>query len=83
MDLIPIKETLEENRIFADVHDCQEGRGGFKGRPLQGKVEIAYGTFERFRQQGFGSEICSQLVKLALKADSSVQITAHTLPATN
>jgi len=59
------------------------GSGAFKGRPLYGKVEIAYGTFPKFRQRGMGTEICRQLVELSLKTDPSVLITARTLKEEN
>jgi [ribosomal protein S5]-alanine N-acetyltransferase len=113
MELIPIKEKLEENQIFANDPLCQDslymtldyyrvvgysppwigyyvkkgeqlvGSGAFKGRPLHGKVEIAYGTFERFQHQGIGIEICKELVTLSLKTDPSVKITARTFRETN
>ncbi|PSR57440.1 N-acetyltransferase [Adhaeribacter arboris] len=56
------------------------GCGGYKGKPSNGKVEISYGTFKNFRGRGLGTEICRQLVELSLKTDSSVKITARTLP---
>ncbi len=59
------------------------GCAAFKGRPADGKVEIAYGTFEKYQQMGIGTEICKQLVKLSLATDSSVRITARTLPEVN
>jgi [ribosomal protein S5]-alanine N-acetyltransferase len=59
------------------------GSGAFKGAPKNGTVEIAYGTFEPFRQKGIGSEICKLLVGLSLKTDPSVTITARTLPENN
>nr|WP_035455744.1 GNAT family protein [Algoriphagus terrigena] len=59
------------------------GTGGFKGQPVNGAVEIAYGTFEPFRQRGVGAAICRQLVLLAQKSDPSVKITARTLPENN
>ena len=55
------------------------GCGGFKGKPKDGKVEIAYGTFKKYEGQGIGTEICRQLVSLALQADPSLRITARTL----
>jgi len=48
-----------------------------------GKVEIAYGIFPKYRQMGYGTEICRMLVEIALKADSSVLITARTLREEN
>jgi [ribosomal protein S5]-alanine N-acetyltransferase len=59
------------------------GSAAFKGRPVNGVVEIAYSTFDNFRKQGFGATICQKLVELSLKTDSSVRITARTLPETN
>ena len=56
------------------------GGGGFKGQPKNGKVEISYGTFKNFEGQGVGTEICKQLVSLALQIEPSVKISARTLP---
>ena len=109
MELIPIKQTNEENTAFindrwyrgtiritiefykkngfippwicylAVKNGKLVGSGGFKGKPHMGRVEIAYSTLEPFRQQGIGTSICGQLVKLSLAADPSVKITARTL----
>jgi RimJ/RimL family protein N-acetyltransferase len=59
------------------------GAAGFKGPPINGMVEIAYGVFEKHQKQGVGTAICKQLVELSLKTDSSVKITARTLPEKN
>jgi len=59
------------------------GVAAFKGKPVNNRVEIAYGTFPRFRQHGIGTEICQQLVILALKMDPDLIITARTLPEYN
>jgi ribosomal-protein-alanine N-acetyltransferase len=113
VELLAIKETLEENTEFAENTDCSEtlqmcidyyktigyhlpwvqyyaklngiivGNAAFKGAPKNGKVEIAFGTFEKYRQKGIGTEICKCLVQLTLKTDSSVVVTARTLPKTN
>jgi len=68
---------------FARMNGEYTGSGGFKGAPFKGRVEIAYGTFERFRSQGIGTEICGKLVELSLLADPSILITARTLPEKN
>jgi RimJ/RimL family protein N-acetyltransferase len=68
---------------YAHLDGQLVGVGAFKGRPVGGQVEIAYGTFERFQQQGIGTEICRQLVLLSLQTDTSVRITARTLPENN
>jgi len=54
------------------------GAAGYKGRPKDGKVEISYGTFKKYEGQGIGTEICRQLVLLALQTDPNVRITART-----
>jgi RimJ/RimL family protein N-acetyltransferase len=67
---------VEENRKFV-------GSGGFKGAPVDGKVEIAYGTFEPYQGKGIGTEICKLLVDLALKTQPDIRITARTLRTKN
>lgn len=113
IELLPIKQLLQDNIDFLDHPDCQEslemsvqfyarvgysipwigyyarmegnlvGAGGFKGRPMDGKVEIAYGTFPAFQSKGIGTEICGQLVQLAKSTDPSVRIMARTLMEEN
>ena len=113
MQLIPVKEHLEENEEFANIPLCREsllmsvdfykrvgyappwicyyailneqlvGCAGYKGKPIDGKVEIAYGTFEAFRNQGIGSRICEVLVDLAIETNPAIIVTARTLPENN
>lgn len=59
------------------------GSAAFKGRPVDGQVEIAYGTIERFRHQGIGKVICKLLVELSLSTYHSVIITARTFDKRN
>ncbi len=56
---------------------------GFKGKPSDNKVEIAYGTFKKYEGLGIGTEICKQIILLSLKSDSKIKITARTLPENN
>ena len=64
---------------FATIdNDIIVGAAGYKGKPKQGKVEIAYGTFKKYEGQGIGTEICRQLVRLAVQTDHLVRITART-----
>lgn len=56
------------------------GSAGIKGKPINGTIEIAYGTIEEYQHQGVGTAICKLLVDLSLKTDPSVKITARTLP---
>lgn len=55
------------------------GACGYKGKPKDGKIEIAYGTFEKHQNKGIGTEICRQLVLLSLQTDPAIKITARTL----
>ena len=59
------------------------GVAAFKGKPTNGKVEIAYGTIDRFQRQGVSTTSCRLLVELAQQTDPSVTITARTLPGKN
>jgi ribosomal-protein-alanine N-acetyltransferase len=59
------------------------GCAGIKGKPVNGTIEIAYGTFDKFRNQGVGTEICKILVDLSMNTDLSIRITARTLPEHN
>jgi RimJ/RimL family protein N-acetyltransferase len=63
-----------------DDTDAIIGGGGYKGKPKDGKIEISYGTFKKYEGQGVGTEICRQLIALALQTDPSLTITARTLP---
>lgn len=64
---------------FAMVDEAIVGSAGFKGRPLHGRVEIAYGTMPSFQHRGIGTEICRQLVAIAKTTDPGVIVTARTL----
>ncbi len=64
---------------YAKQNNCYVGGAAFKGKPINGAVEIAYGTFEKYRKQGIGTEICKQLVDLSLRTDPAIRITARTL----
>jgi len=59
------------------------GSAGIKGKPVNGRVEIAYGTVEKYRRHGVATAICKMLVDICFKADPSVKITARTLPEKN
>lgn len=113
LQLIPVKETLEENSEFVNNPSCQDtihvtvdyykrigfhppwicyyvidngeimGSAGIKGKPVNGTIEIAYGTVEKHRHKGIGTYICKLLVDLALAADAGIRITARTLPEHN
>ena len=67
--------VIKENQI---VGSC-----GFKGRPKEGKVEIAYWTFEEFENQGISSFSCKELISISQKFDPTITITATTAPGNN
>jgi [ribosomal protein S5]-alanine N-acetyltransferase len=68
---------------YAKKNKALVGCAGIKGKPVNGTIEIAYGTFDQFRNQGIGTEICKTLVDLSLSTDLSIRITARTLPENN
>jgi RimJ/RimL family protein N-acetyltransferase len=59
------------------------GVAGFKGKPVNGTIEISYGTFANYQHRGIGTRICRKMVELSLATDPSVRITARTLPENN
>lgn len=67
--------VIKENQI---VGSC-----GFKGGPKDGKVEIAYWTFENYEGQGISTFSCKQLVTISQEFDSEIIVTATTLPENN
>jgi len=67
--------VIKENQI---VGSC-----GFKGGPKEGKVEIAYWTFEEFESQGISSFSCKELISISQEFDSTITITATTAPENN
>jgi [ribosomal protein S5]-alanine N-acetyltransferase len=67
--------VIKENQI---VGSC-----GFTGQPKDGKVEIAYWTFEEYQQQGVSNFACKELVLISQQTDPSIIITAKTAPEHN
>jgi len=59
------------------------GSCSFTGQPKEGKVEIAYWTFQEFEGKGIGSFACKELVLIAQKTDPTIIITAKTAPQEN
>ena len=56
---------------------------GFTGRPVNGRVEIAYFTFKEFEGQGLASYSCAQLIQITKNADTLLIINAKTAPEKN
>lgn len=59
------------------------GVGGFVSKPVEGKVEIAYGTNKEFERQGVASFACKTLIAIAWQNDPALLITAKTEPRQN
>ncbi|MEO7214232.1 GNAT family protein [Mucilaginibacter sp.] len=68
---------------YAEENGQLVGCGGFKGKPANGQVEIAYYTFPDYEHTGVGGKMCRELVELAQQTDASINITARTLPGEN
>lgn len=57
---------------------AQVGQCGFKGPPLHGVVEIAYGIAPEFEGRGYATEAACALVALAFESDIVQSVIAHT-----
>jgi RimJ/RimL family protein N-acetyltransferase len=68
---------------YVQIDENLVAAAAFKGKPVNNKVEIAYGTFPQYQKQGIGTQIAKTLVELSLKTDPSVRITAQTLKEEN
>ena len=68
---------------YAQLENQLVGCAGYKGKPVDGKIEIAYGVFPQYWQKGIGTQIAKKMVDLALATDPSLTITARTLPEEN
>lgn len=68
---------------FVEMDGNIVANAAFKGQPVDGRVEIAYGTMEQYQNRGIGAAVCRKLVETALATDSNVQVTARTLMEPN
>ena len=65
---------------YLAVHDgIVVGVGGYKGPPVNSKVEIAYGTIPEFEGKGVSTQTCRYLTRRALSHDPDLKVTARTL----
>lgn len=67
--------VIDENKA---VGSCS-----FTGKPIDGKVEIAYWTFTGFEGKGIASFACKELIAIAKNADPKIIVTAKTAPEQN
>ena len=65
---------------FAREKDQWVGSCGFKGPPINGRVEIAYVTSPEHREQGVATRMAAELLEIAKRSDSSIKIWAETMP---
>lgn len=56
---------------------------GFKSQPVDGRVEIAYGTAPGHEGQGVATTLAAELVRVARLQDERLTIVAQTLPEEN
>ena len=59
------------------------GACSFKSAPKEGAVEIAYVTFPAFEGRGVATRMVQALLEIAMPADPSLVIWAHTRPEKN
>ena len=59
------------------------GTCAFKTPPIDGSVEIAYATFDQYRDQGYATAMVQSLIEIAHTADPNIAITAQTLAENN
>lgn len=60
-----------------------KGMCGFTGAPVDGKVEIAYYTFEDFQGSGVATKAASLLMQIVKNQDFRLNVFAKTAPAYN
>jgi [ribosomal protein S5]-alanine N-acetyltransferase len=68
--------------LACDGDQCV-GACGFKGPPMDSRVELAYFTFPRFEGQGYASEMASQLLAIALDTQPGLRIVGQTTTGKN
>ena len=89
----PLKATRELYRkvgfeppwlgYLAVEFDVCVGTCAFTSPPRNNRVEIAYFTFPGHEGLGIATQMALALVRIALRADPGVMVTAHTLPEKN
>lgn len=68
---------------FAYAEGVPVGSAAYIGKPVDNRIEIAYGTMPAFRNKGIGGQICHELLRLAQEVDPSLTIIAKTLKEEN
>ncbi len=68
---------------LAVVGDAVVGTCGFTAPPAGDRVEIAYFTFPGSEGRGIATAMARELLRIARRTDSSIEIAAQTLPQRN
>lgn len=68
---------------FAEYDGLLVGSCGFKSKPKDEKVEIAYFTFPKYERRGIATTMARSLIEIARKASPNIVILAQTLPQEN
>ena len=68
---------------LALVDNVPAGACGFKGRPCDRRVEIAYFTFPEFEGRGLASAMAAELIAIARQHAPALVVAAQTLPQRN
>ena len=63
--------------------DVPVGACGFKSSPVEGRVEIAYGTFPGHEGQGIATAMARELLRIVDQEDAGLKVIAQTLPEEN
>ena len=56
------------------------GVGGFKGAPVDGRVEVGYGILSQFFRKGFATEAVAGFLRFAFAGDDVNEVIAETYP---
>jgi len=64
---------------YVQYFDLTIGAGGYKGSPVENRIEISYGIVPEFQDKGFGDKVCRLLIDKARTINPSLIITARTL----
>jgi RimJ/RimL family protein N-acetyltransferase len=65
---------------LAQENDVCVGSCGFKGPPVNKRVEIAYFAFPEYEGRGFATQMARELLRIVSEADAEIITTAQTLP---
>jgi [ribosomal protein S5]-alanine N-acetyltransferase len=64
--------------VVSKEHHSMIGDLFFKGEPINGSVEIAYGTYDAFQGKGYMTEAVSAMIDWAFQHDEVKEILAET-----